>query len=269
MMSKIIYPELSYEVQGAFFEVYNALHGFDLTEAGWEKALLIALAARGLSAEQQVEYQLRYRGYRVGRFFLDVLVEDKLLVELKVADALLPLHQAQVIMYLKVTGLALGILVNFGGDQLQYKRIPNYVSSREPEPIPSSMPSSKELLYPELTGLLRGILYDVHRELGPGFMHKHYRRATQIGLRQAELAYEVKKKVEITYWGEPIETRETRLLVVEDTVLLAPIAVRGITAKHKQRLRQYLKLFNLDLGMIANFHSTSLEIETVRMQRHS
>ena len=129
MMNKIVYPELSYDVQGAFFDVYNALHGFELSEAGWESALLIALADRGLSAERQVEYALRYKGYRIGRFFVDVLVEDKLLLELKVADALLPIHKAQVITYLKVTGLELGILVNFGGSKLDFKRMPTTSAS--------------------------------------------------------------------------------------------------------------------------------------------
>ena len=51
------------------------------------------------------------------------------------------------------------------------------------------------------------------------------------------------------------------MLVVENAVMLAPVAVRSITLKHKQRFRQYLALFDLELGLIANFHSTSLEIE--------
>ena len=67
-MPEIIYPDLSYQVQGAFYDVYNALRYQDLSERGWEKALLIALADRGVSAWQQVEYALRYKGYRIGRF---------------------------------------------------------------------------------------------------------------------------------------------------------------------------------------------------------
>jgi GxxExxY protein len=265
-MSKIVYPELSYKVQGAFFDVYNALHGFELSEEGWESALLIALADRGLSAERQVEYALRYKGYRIGRFFIDVLVEDKLLLELKVAEALLPIHKAQVITYLKVTGLELGILVNFGGLKLEYRRMPNYISARLADQTPPPTQQDEALLHAELTGSLRAILYAVHRELGPGFMHMHYRRAVQIELRRGDLDYSVKKEVQIAYRGQLIETRETRLLVVENAVLLAPVAVRSITPKHKQRFRQYLKLFDLELGLIANFHSTSLEIETIRLR---
>ena len=81
-------PELSYNVQGTFYDVYNELCYFELSEEGWENALLIALAERGVSAQRQVEYELPYKGYRIGRFFVDVLADGKLLLELKVEDEL-------------------------------------------------------------------------------------------------------------------------------------------------------------------------------------
>jgi GxxExxY protein len=76
-MNKLIYPELSYAVQGNFYDVYNELRYHELSEAGWEKALLVALSEKGIPAEQQVEQELRYKGYRIGRFFLDVLVREE------------------------------------------------------------------------------------------------------------------------------------------------------------------------------------------------
>ncbi len=60
---------------------------------------------------------------------------------------------------------------------------------------------------------LRAILYEVHSEFGPGLMHMHYRRATQIELRQHEIPYELKKEITICFRGQPIETRETRLSI--------------------------------------------------------
>lgn len=265
-MTELVYPELSYTVQGAFYDVYNELRYLDLSEEGWEGALLIVLEERGVPAQRQVEYELRYKGYRVGRFFVDVLADGKLLLELKVEDKLLPIDEAQVITYLKVTGLRLGILVNFGGDELEFKRIPNFVSQRPARRHPASaIQPSDDLLYPELTGELRAVLYEVHSELGPGFMHMHYRRATQIELRWHDIPYEVKKEITFRFRGQPIETRETRLLIVDKQVLLAPIAVREITPRLKGRFRQYLRLLDLNLGLIANFHAPSLEIETVRI----
>jgi GxxExxY protein len=210
---------------------------------------------------------LHYKGYRIGRFFVDVVVDGKLLLELKVEEKLLPIDEAQVITYLKVTGLKLGILVNFGGDELKFKRIPNFVSdrsARRPLVNATSDENSSHLLYPELTRDLRAMLYEVHSELGPGFMHMHYRRATQFELRRRGIPYEVKKEVTIQFRGKPIETRETRLLIVDNKVLLAPIAVREITPIIQRRFRQYLKLLDIRLGLIANFHAISVDIQTVR-----
>lgn len=265
-MTDLIYPELSYTVQGALYDVYNELCYLELSEEGWESALLIALEERSVSAQRQVEYELRYKGYRIGRFFVDVLADERLSLELKVQDGLLPIDVAQMITYLKATDLKLGILVNFGGDKLEFRRIPNFVSQRSARPPQvSAIQPSSHLLYSELTGELRAILYEVHSELGPGFMHMHYRRATQMELRWHDIPYEVKKEITIRFRGQPIEKRETRLLIVDDKVLLAPIAVREITPAIKGRFRQYLRLLGLKLGLIANFHSPSLEIETVRI----
>jgi GxxExxY protein len=265
-MTELIYADLTYLVRGAIYDVFNELHHLDLSEAGWEKALLMALQERTIEAQAQVEYELTYKGYRIGRFFVDVLAAGKLLLELKAKEALQPIDDAQVITYLKVTGLELGLLVNFGGDELEIKRIPNFVGQQAaPAAEMNTGPISDQWLYPELTGEVRATLYEVHRQLRPGFIHMHYRRATQIELRLRDIPYEVKKEVVIYFQQQPIETRETRLLIVDDKMLLAPIAVYQITPRLKGRFRQYLKLMGLKVGLIANFHAPSLEIETVRI----
>jgi GxxExxY protein len=263
-MPEIIYPELSYQVQGALYDVYNALRYQELSEAGWERALIIALADRGVSARQQAEYELRYKGYRIGRFFADIVAEEKIVLELKVEDHLLPIDVAQVLNYLGVTGLRLGILVNFGKNAIEIKRIPNFIK-RQPIASPQETPGdhAQELQYSALTGAIRAILYEVHGELGPGFMHMHYRRATQIELRQREIPYDVKKEITIRFREQPIETRETRLLIIDKNVLVAPIAVLTITPALRTRFHQYLQLLGLKLGLIANFHASSLDPVTV------
>ncbi|MBS1253427.1 MAG: hypothetical protein MAG451_02476 [Anaerolineales bacterium] len=265
-MTELIYSDLTYEVRGAIFDVYNELHHLDLSEKGWENALEIALKERGMHVQRQVEYELRYKGYRIGRFFVDMLVAKKLLLELKAETKLLPIDKAQVITYLGVAGLKLGMLINFGGHELEIKRIPNFVGQPTDHSPQSADSPENHLLYPALTRELRGLLYDVHNTLGPGFMHMHYRRAIQIELRRHDIPYTVKKEITLRYRQQPIEARETRLIIVDKRVLLIPIAVRAITALLRQRLRQYLKLLDLKLGLIVNFHTPSLEIETVRVQ---
>jgi GxxExxY protein len=80
----------------------------------YEKALVVALAHKGVNARTQVPLKVRFRGAVVGDFFADILIDDLLIVELKAVKALLPEHQAQVINYLKATGIEVGLLVNFG-----------------------------------------------------------------------------------------------------------------------------------------------------------
>ncbi len=265
-MSKIIYPDLSYSVQGALYEVYNALRYQELSESGWEKALMIALADRGVPAERQAEYELRYKGYRIGRFFPDVVADGKLLLELKVADRLLPIDVAQVLTYLKVTGLKLGILVNFGKNAVEIQRIPNFLDRKAAGSMQAKASQSADsLLYPELTAALRAVLYEVHGELGPGLMPMHYRRATRIELRLREIPFEVKREITIRFRGQPIETRTVHLLIVDDKILLAPTAVLELVPLVKARFYQYLQLLDLKLGLIVNFHAASLEIATVKL----
>lgn len=265
-MSGIIYPDLSYSVQGALYDVYNALRYQELSENGWETALMIALADRGVPAERQVEYELRYKGYRIGRFFPDVVADEKLLLELKVRDRLLPIHVAQVLTYLKVTGLQLGILANFGKNAIEIQRIPNFLDRKAAGGMRtvSSEPAGP-LLYEGLTAALRAALYEVHGELGPGLMPMHYRRATRIEFRLREIPFEIKQDITVRFRGQPIETRTVRLLVVDDKVLLATMAVLELTPLVKARFHQHLQLLDLKLGLIANFHAASLEIATVKL----
>jgi len=265
-MSKIIYPKLSYAIQGCFYDVYNKLRYLKLSEKAWENALVTVLRERGLVAEPQVKYQLTYKEYKNGTFFVDIVVNNKILLELKATSKLQPIDWAQVITYLKVTDLKLGILVNFGGNPLDWHRIVKADNDTISADSQYNIADSEDnLLYPELTKELRQILYAVHHELGIGFMHMHYRRATQKELRWHDIPYELRTKITIPFRGQPLEERETRLLIVDDKVLLTPIAVRQITPQFQARMRKYLKLLGFELGLIANFKEARLNIVTVRV----
>jgi GxxExxY protein len=103
---------LAEKVIGAAIEVHRML-GPGYLESVYEAALRVELALRGLAFEKQLELDLNYKGVLVGQGRIDLLVEKKLIVELKAIEALLPIRQAQVISYLKLTGCELGLLINF------------------------------------------------------------------------------------------------------------------------------------------------------------
>lgn len=116
------YEELTHKIIGVCMEVCNELgHGF--SEGVYHKSLIIALQDAGIAAKSEVRFDVRFRGNVVGHFVADLIVEDRVVVELKALERLASEHQAQVINYLKATGLVVGLLVNFGAPKLQFKRL--------------------------------------------------------------------------------------------------------------------------------------------------
>jgi GxxExxY protein len=116
--------EITEQILNACFEVSNELgHGF--LESVYERSLLIALRNKGLAAENQVPLQVRFRQQTVGEFFADLVVEKKVVLELKAVKSLAPEHMAQVLNNLKATGMGVGLLVNFGSPKLEYRRFEN------------------------------------------------------------------------------------------------------------------------------------------------
>lgn len=118
----MLYEQLTGKILEACFEVIKEL-GAGFVESVYEKALLVALRQKGINARQQVPLSVKFRGVIVGEFHADILVEDKVIIELKAVRALAPEHQAQLINYLKATGIEIGLLVNFGNPKLEYRRL--------------------------------------------------------------------------------------------------------------------------------------------------
>ena len=103
---------LSGEIISAAIEVHKTL-GPGFLESVYEDALCIELKHRNIPFERQVKINVQYRGQPVGEGRLDLLISKKLPVELKTVEKLAPIHQAQLLSYLKMTQLQLGLLINF------------------------------------------------------------------------------------------------------------------------------------------------------------
>ena len=118
----LLHKEITERIIEACYEVANEL-GAGFLESVYEKALLVALGEKGIDAASQVPMAVSFRGQNVGEFFADIIVESKVVVEVKAVKRLLPEHSAQVINYLKATGMDVGLLVNFGGPKVEIKRM--------------------------------------------------------------------------------------------------------------------------------------------------
>jgi GxxExxY protein len=104
--------DLARKVIGAAIEVHRAL-GPGYIESVYEEALACEIRLNNIPYERQVKVTVSYKGHHVGEGRLDLLVSEILPVELKAVEAFAPIHQAQLISYLKMTGLQLGLLINF------------------------------------------------------------------------------------------------------------------------------------------------------------
>jgi GxxExxY protein len=118
----LLYEELTGKILEASFEVIKEL-GAGFLESVYEKALLVALRQKAINVVSQAPISVKFRDEEVGKFYADLLVEEKVIVELKAVQALTPEHQAQIINYLKATNIDVGLLINFGRPKLEFKRL--------------------------------------------------------------------------------------------------------------------------------------------------
>jgi GxxExxY protein len=114
MMSDIIYQEECYVIQGAIFEVYREI-GCGFLEEVYQDCLQRELLHRNIPFTAQKKLELIYKGEKIKPYYVaDLVCYDKIIVELKSVTDIAPIHKAQVLNYLKMTNLKLGLLVNFG-----------------------------------------------------------------------------------------------------------------------------------------------------------
>ncbi len=105
--------EITEQIIQSFYRVYHVLgHGF--LEKVYENSMAVELRERGLSVQQQAPIRVLYDGHIVGEYFADLLVDGSVIVEIKAAQNLTDEHFAQIINYLKATGIEVGLLLNFG-----------------------------------------------------------------------------------------------------------------------------------------------------------
>jgi GxxExxY protein len=118
----LAHNELTRAVIGAAMEVHSNL-GPGFLESVYEEAMAIEFNLRKTPYEKQKAIPVMYKGEKAKDFFCDILVDGKVLVELKALKAITNVEEAQVLNYLKATGLNVGLLINFGEQSLRYKRL--------------------------------------------------------------------------------------------------------------------------------------------------
>lgn len=123
-MNEIVLPHLSYKVMGLMFKIHNEL-GSSLLEKYYRRAIERELYTSKLKFKREVPVELLYGGQSIGRYFLDFVVEDLLIIEAKAQQYYSPKFFKQALSYLNQTNKPLAIIVNFRGTNLRYKRVIN------------------------------------------------------------------------------------------------------------------------------------------------
>jgi len=117
----ILHKDITDKVLRSFYNVYNTL-GYGFLEKVYENSMMIELNELGLHCERQKQIKVFYKEKEVGEYYADILVENKVILELKACEVLMPEHQAQLLNYLKATEIEVGLLLNFG-QKPEFKRM--------------------------------------------------------------------------------------------------------------------------------------------------
>ena len=113
--------ELTYLINGAVFEV-NKVLGPGFLEKVYENSMVVELKKRYLKAQAQEPIKVKYKGEIVGEYFADIVVEDRIILELKAVESLKKIHEAQLLNYLNATDCKIGLLINFAYPKAEIKR---------------------------------------------------------------------------------------------------------------------------------------------------
>lgn len=132
-MGKLVHEELSYRILGVLFKVHNQL-GKGYQEKYYQRAIEKEFQRQGIPFIRELAVPLQYDGEPIGRYFVDFLVDDAVIVEVKVVEQWKPTYIKQVLGYLEATKKPVAILANFAGERLRYKRLVNFTAVKQQLP---------------------------------------------------------------------------------------------------------------------------------------
>lgn len=260
-MTELLHKELTGQIIGVYYNVYNGLSQ-TYPEFVYEKAMMSDLRKLGVPCVRQDTYEIRYKDWIVGRQELDLFVAQAVVVELKVAERIEPIHLVQLLSYLKTVGKEVGLLFRFGGPEPEFERrilTPAAWETDLPVERPESLVDAEGLLYPELVFDVIGGLIEVFKTLGPGFVQRIYANASHRELHHLRgLDALPRKEMQIYYRGQVLTEVKSAHIQIEDKLLVFPVAIGDINDIRIQNLKDWMRHLQIPIGILANFQDTRL-----------
>lgn len=264
----MLYPDITYKIRKVVFDIYNNV-GPGYNEDAYEEMLADGLYADGLSVIRQKEFEVLYKGNRVGSYRTDLIINDIIVVELKAVPEVYPLHKAQIISYLKITQMFLGMLINFGGNQLFIQGFPNkfreevknFVINFDINKINLS-DDVKKLILPFLL-----IAKEILETLGPGYFHQVYRRAFWDELKRKDIGFHLLKQANAIYNNKIYQTVEVRFFKIGE-MLISVVAIEEINNLVIKKFLNFMKNFQCKRGLLINFNSVVVDFRFLQLQNY-
>jgi GxxExxY protein len=251
--------ELTKQVIGAAIAVHREF-GPGLDEADYERALHLELLAMGIEHECQVPLLLIYKGTKLDcGYRMDLVVAGWLLLELKAVEKLHPLHEAQLLTYLRLARLKLGLLMNFGSLVLRdgiVRRANSLSQALEPCVFNYDGPVLDELSHEVIAAAI-----EVQHLLGTGLLRSAYEAALAHELKLRGLKMEQRLPANLLYRQQLILSSKEIPLIVEGRLMVATYCASRIEPIHLARQRSLLHAAQVETGLCLNFHSSSMGTE--------
>jgi GxxExxY protein len=269
--------ELTYQIIGSAIEVHREL-GPGKSEAAYEAALAHELGLRDLAHSVQRPVPVVYKGLKLDcGYRLDVLVEEAVVAEVKSVEAVIPIHRAQVLTYLRLGGWRVGLLLNFNvavlkeGIQRLVLSLDRDVDAARQGLAPGtstdqtsegstglhSKTDSGDAEAERLANVTLDAAAEVHRWLGPGLLPSAYEGCLCHELLLRGVPVERKRGLALSYKGHPLPGADEVEILAGDRLVVKPQALIAMEPVHEAALLSQLRLGGWSLGLLINFHTTN------------
>ena len=264
MAGKLLHEEITKRVSGAGMDVFNSI-GSGWDEWDYHRAMLKALANRGVKAESHLRGTLMHRGQCVDRFELDILVEDKVILELKhIREGFAPEHCVQLISYLKFWRKDLGLLMNFGGDRLCFKRVP--YTHRKGEMGKAGKWGNLQRDVPGLLNAFTAACSRFLAEHGLGYSRSTSEKLLICELKHSDMEIET-PVVDLVYGELKLGERPVDSFVIGSSLVVKATSLPENTSSiDLTRLQSCMAQLGVPCGLLANFGRSALLLRAVKIK---
>lgn len=266
---KTTHEDLGSNLSGELIAAAIAVHrefGPGLNEEDYERALSVELSARGIEHECQVPLPLIYKGTHLDcGYRMDLVIARQLLVELKAVEKLHPVHEAQLLTYLRLSGIKLGLLINFAAMMLRdgvVRRANSGVFARNPRRDPPREAALDPLSFEVIDAAI-----EAQHVLGSGLLRSAYEAALEHELRLRGIKVERRLPTNLIYREQLIPSTKEVPMLVDGHLMISCVCVKAVEPIMLARQRSLLKAAHVETGLCLNFHAESMATEIKRISR--